>query len=152
MAKKSLLTAQLSSLLAGEHNQTANLANASALIMQTIPQLNWAGFYLYDSQTNELVLGPFQGKVACMHIAMGAGVCGTAAATKETVVVDDVHQFNGYIACDSDAQSELVIPLIKNGQVKGVFDLDAPVLGRFADQAIVDELETFCQELIKTID
>ena len=87
-----------------------------------------------------------------MHIAMGAGVCGTAAATKETVVVDDVHQFNGYIACDSDAQSELVIPLIKNGQVKGVFDLDAPVLGRFADPAIVDELETFCQELIKTID
>lgn len=151
MPEKSLLTAQLTSLLAGEHNQTANLANASALLMQSLPQINWAGFYLFDTANNELVLGPFQGKVACMHIKLGAGVCGTSAQQQQTVVVDDVHNFTGYIACDSAAQSELVIPLIKAGRLIGVLDLDAPIKNRF-DAQTVAELKDFCQLLVKTID
>lgn len=152
MTEESLLTKQLASLLAGEHNQIANLANASALLMTSLSQVNWAGFYIYDQQNNELVLGPFQGKVACMHIKMGRGVCGTAAETQKSLIVDDVQQFAGYIACDSAAQAELVIPLIKNQQLFGVLDLDSPVKGRFNDAKLVQELEEFCRVLVKTID
>lgn len=151
MIKKSLLINQLTSLLTDEHNLTANLANASALLMQSISQLNWAGFYLYDKENDELILGPFQGKVACMHIKLGQGVCGTAAANRKPVAVDDVHQFAGYIACDSEANSELVIPLIQHGNLLGVLDLDSPIYNRF-DQEITEELSEFCQVLLKTID
>ncbi len=120
---------QLSALLVGERDGLANTANMSALIFETLPDLNWAGFYFL--QGRELVLGPFQGKVACVRIALGQGVCGTAAERRETVVVADVHAFPGHIACDSASRSEIVVPLIQNGRLLGVLDLDSPVLNRF---------------------
>jgi GAF domain-containing protein len=121
----------LAALLAGEHDLIANLANTSALLFTTLPQLNWAGFYLLRSP-DELVLGPFQGKPACVRIALGRGVCGTAAATRRTVLVPNVHEFPGHIACDSASNSEIVLPLIAgNGELLGVLDLDSPVLERF---------------------
>lgn len=120
---------QLASVLHGERDWICNLANASALIMQTLPDLNWAGFYLLKG--NELVLGPFQGKVACVRIALGKGVCGTAATKRATVVVPDVHAFPGHIACDSASNSEIVVPLLHNGRLLGVLDLDSPKLNRF---------------------
>ncbi len=123
------LVSQVESLFAEEHDFIANLANFSALIYQTLPNLNWVGFYLLRG--DELVLGPFQGKVACVRIPMGNGVCGTAAQKRETIVVPDVHQFPGHIACDSASQSEVVIPLINDGQLWGVLDLDSPHLNRF---------------------
>jgi GAF domain-containing protein len=125
------LDAALAALLAGEHDLIANLANTSALLFTTLPQLNWAGFYLLRSP-DELVLGPFQGKPACVRIALGRGVCGTAAATRRTVLVPNVHEFPGHIACDSASNSEIVLPLITdNGELLGVLDLDSPVLERF---------------------
>jgi GAF domain-containing protein len=125
------LDAALAALLAGEHDLIANLANTSALLFTTLPQLNWAGFYLLRSP-DELVLGPFQGKPACVRIALGRGVCGTAAATRRTVLVLNVHEFPGHIACDSASNSEIVLPLIAgNGELLGVLDLDSPVLERF---------------------
>ena len=125
------LDAALAALLAGEHDLIANLANTSALLFTTLPQLNWAGFYLLRSP-DELVLGPFQGKPACVRIALGRGVCGTAAATRRTVLVPNVHEFPGHIACDSASNSEIVLPLIAgNGELLGVLDLDSPVLVRF---------------------
>lgn len=137
MKNDQLLLSQLTSLLAGEPSPLAILANASALINQSVSQLNWAGFYLYDQANNELVLGPFQGQVACMHIKMGTGVCGIAAQTQTTQVVADVNQYPGYISCDAAARSELVVPLVKsNGELYGVLDLDAPVLDRFDDQLV----------------
>ena len=120
---------QLSALLVGERDGLANTANMSALIYETLPDLNWAGFYFL--QGRELVLGPFQGKVACVRIALGQGVCGTAAERRETVVVADVHAFPGHIACDAASRSEIVVPLIQNGRLLGVLDLDSPVLNRF---------------------
>lgn len=137
MKNNQLLLNQLTSLLAGEPSPLAILANASALINQSVSQLNWAGFYLYDQANNELVLGPFQGQVVCMHIKMGTGVCGTAAQTQTTQVVADVSQYPGYISCDAAARSELVVPLVKsNGELYGVLDLDAPVPDRFDDQLV----------------
>ena len=140
------LDAALAALLAGEHDLIANLANTSALLFTTLPQLNWAGFYLLRSP-DELVLGPFQGKPACVRIALGRGVCGTAAAARRTVLVPNVHEFPGHIACDSASNSEIVLPLINNnGELLGVLDLDSPLLGRFDEQdqrgleAIVDIL------------
>ncbi|MFZ9479158.1 MAG: GAF domain-containing protein [Steroidobacteraceae bacterium] len=125
------LDAALAALLAGEHDLIANLANTSALLFTTLPQLNWAGFYLLRSP-DELVLGPFQGKPACVRIALGRGVCGTAAATRRTVLVPNVHEFPGHIACDSASNSEIVLPLINNnGELLGLLDLDSPVLERF---------------------
>jgi GAF domain-containing protein len=125
------LDAALAALLAGEHDLIANLANTSALLFNTLPQLNWAGFYLLRSP-DELVLGPFQGKPACVRIALGRGVCGTAAATRRTILVPNVHEFPGHIACDSASNSEIVLPLIAgNGELLGVLDLDSPVLERF---------------------
>jgi L-methionine (R)-S-oxide reductase len=123
------LLSALDALTAGEPDPIANMANASALIWQYLPDLNWAGFYrLLD---DELVLGPFQGKAACIRIAMGKGVCGTAAATCETQLVADVHAFPGHIACDAASRSELVVPIVRDGRVLGVLDLDSPEVARF---------------------
>ncbi len=123
------LPRQLDGLLHGERDAIANLANASALIFQSLPDLNWAGFYL--EKGGELVLGPFQGRTACVRIAFGQGVCGTAVSQARTQLVPDVHAFPGHIACDSASASELVVPLIVGGDVRGVLDLDSPRLARF---------------------
>jgi len=123
------LAEQLAALLAGEADRIANAANMAALIYHGLPDLNWAGFYFRRGA--ELVLGPFQGKPACVRIAIGRGVCGTAAARAATVVVPDVHDFPGHIACDPVSRSELVVPLIEGGRVSGMLDLDSPLLARF---------------------
>ncbi|GFE79719.1 diguanylate cyclase [Steroidobacter agaridevorans] len=123
------LVEELRSLVAGEPDWIANLANSAALIYHSLPDLNWAGFYLLKD--GELVVGPFQGKPACVRIAMGKGVCGTAAAQRTTQVVRDVHEFPGHIACDSASNSEIVVPMIRNGELLGVLDLDSPKLARF---------------------
>ena len=128
-----LILQQLSALLAGEHQSITIMANTSALVNQVVSQLNWVGFYLYDHDKDDLFLGPFQGNVACMHIKPGHGVCGTAAQHRHMVNVEDVSRFPGYISCDADAQSELVVPLVKDGKLIGIFDIDAPVKGRFDD-------------------
>ena len=125
------LHAQLASLFAGERNGIANSANAAAALFQALPDLNWAGFYFL--QGSELVLGPFQGKVACVRIGLGTGVCGTAALRRATVVVPDVHAFAGHIACDAASRSEIVVPLIGAGRLVGVLDLDSPSPSRFDD-------------------
>lgn len=152
MTELSLLNEQISALLTDEHSAIANLANASALINESVPDLNWTGFYLYNSQSNQLDLGPFQGKVACMHIELGKGVCGVAASTKKTQIVDDVSKFASYIACDSAAKSELVVPMLKeDGSLYGVLDLDAPILSRF-DQSFADQMNEFAKRLMSTID
>ena len=119
-------------LLAGEDDVTANLANAAAAIYHGLPALNWAGFYLLHGP--DLMLGPFQGKPACVRIPLGKGVCGTAAQQRRSVLVPDVHAFPGHIACDSDSVSELVVPLIRDETLIGVLDLDSPVLARFDAQ------------------
>jgi GAF domain-containing protein len=123
------LLAQAKSLFEGERDATANAANLSALLFHSLPGLNWAGFYWMKS--GGLVLGPFQGKPACVRIAVGKGVCGTAVAQRRTQIVDDVHAFPGHIACDSASESEVVIPLITHGEVIGVLDLDSPARARF---------------------
>lgn len=145
------INTQLAALLENETNLIANLANASALLNDSVDQLNWTGFYLFDPQENELVLGPFQGHPACMHIAMNKGVCGQSAAQRQTLAVDDVTKFPGYISCDAAARSELVIPLIKNQQLLGVLDLDAPVEKRF-DANLQAGIQSFVDELIKHLD
>ena len=134
------LAAQLGALLAGERDPIANAANMAALISHGLPDLTWAGFYF--RQDGELVLGPFQGKPACVRIPHGKGVCGKAAARAATVLVPDVHQFPGHIACDPVSRSELVVPLIEDGAVTGVLDLDSPLVGRFdeIDQAGCEQL------------
>lgn len=126
------LAAQLEALIAEEPNVYANLSNASALLNQFFDRINWVGFYLKDGA--ELVLGPFQGLPACIRIPFGRGVCGTAAETKETMVVPDVHAFPGHIACDAASRSEIVVPLVKDGEVYGVLDIDSPELNRFTQQ------------------
>jgi L-methionine (R)-S-oxide reductase len=125
------LVAQLRAMLTGERDWLANFANTAALIFQTLPDLNWAGFYLTRSE--ELVLGPFQGKPACVRIAHGRGVCGGAVAQRRSLVVTDVHAFPGHIACDAASRSELVVPLVLGEEIIGVLDLDSPVPGRFDD-------------------
>jgi L-methionine (R)-S-oxide reductase len=129
MATYRQLHEQMSALFAGERNGLANAANMSALLYEALPNVNWVGFYFV--QGRELVLGPFQGKVACVRIALGQGVCGTAAERRETVIVPDVHAFPGHIACDAASRSEIVVPLIQNGRLLGVLDLDSPQLARF---------------------
>jgi len=126
------LAAQLRSLLEGERDFIANAANLSSLLYHSLPDLNWAGFYLHKD--GELVLGPFQGQPACVRIALGKGVCGTAAAARQTILVDNVNEFPGHIACDSASNSELVVPLIDQGKLIGVLDLDSPSLARFDDE------------------
>jgi GAF domain-containing protein len=126
------LKAQLAGLFAEERDGLANAANAAAVLYHGLPDLNWAGFYFLRS--GDLVLGPFQGKVACVRIALGSGVCGTAATRREVVLVPDVHAFPGHIACDPNSRSEIVIPLVQQGQLLGVLDLDSPSLARFDDE------------------
>jgi GAF domain-containing protein len=128
----SQLALQLKSLLDGERDFIANTANFSSLLFHSLPDLNWAGFYLLKD--GELVLGPFQGKPACVRIAIGKGVCGTAAEQRQTILVDNVHEFPGHIACDSDSNSEIVVPLIKDRKLVGVLDLDSPSFARFDDE------------------
>jgi GAF domain-containing protein len=125
------LAQQLTGLLAGEKHRIANAANAAALIYGALSDVNWVGFYFLEA--GELVVGPFQGKPACVRIAMGRGVCGTAAQSRRTVAVPDVHAFPGHIACDSASRSEIVVPLIRDGELLGVLDIDSPRLARFDD-------------------
>ena len=135
------LAAQLEGLLHGEDDPIANAANLSALIYEQVPDLNWAGFYFLRSP-DELVLGPFQGMVAWVRFAVGMGVCGSAVAERQTILVPDVHTFPDHIACDAASRSELVVPLVRNGEVFGVLDLDSPLPGRFdaEDQAGFERL------------
>ncbi|WP_068826498.1 GAF domain-containing protein [Pseudomonas sp. BMS12] len=135
-----LLAAQLEALLADERDFIANAAQFAALLFHELEGLNWAGFYLARSE--ELVLGPFQGKVACVRIPFARGVCGAAARTRQTQRIEDVHAFPGHIACDSASNSELVVPLVKEGRLIGVLDLDSPSLARFSaqDQVGIEEL------------
>lgn len=134
------LLQQLSALLGGERDPIANAANVSALLFEMVPDLNWAGFYFLRGGA-ELVLGPFQGKAACVRIPVGRGVCGTAVERKHSILVEDVHAFPGHIACDAASRSELVVPLIHDGVVLGVLDLDSPLAGRFDadDQAAMEK-------------
>jgi GAF domain-containing protein len=140
-----LVIKQLQALLAGETNTVANLANASALLNQFLTDVNWVGFY--TTEENELVLGPFQGLPACVRIPFGKGVCGTAAQNRLTERVADVHQFPGHIACDAASQSEIVIPMVKNGELLGVLDIDSPIKNRF-DEIDQKYLEAFVETLI----
>ncbi|MDM3884508.1 GAF domain-containing protein [Pseudomonas sp. BCRC 81390] len=142
-----LLAAQVQALFADERDFIANAAQFSAFLFNQVDDLNWAGFYL--NRNEELVLGPFQGQVACVRIPFSKGVCGAAAATRQTQRVDDVHAFPGHIACDSASNSELVIPLVKEGRLIGVLDLDSPKVGRFseADQAGLERLATIFLQL-----
>lgn len=126
------LNTELKSLVEGVGHPIANLANASALLFETLDRLNWAGFYIMED--GQLVLGPFQGKVACIEIKVGRGVCGTAVAEDKVQRVDDVHLFKGHIACDGASNSEIVIPLHKEGKIFGVLDIDSPVLARFTEE------------------
>ncbi len=123
------LARSLESLIAGEPDPIANLANAAALVWEALPEINWAGFYL--ARGGELVLGPFQGRPACVRIPFGKGVCGTAATSRKTVVVEDVNRFPGHIACDAASRSEIVVPLLCGDRLAGVLDVDAPRVGRF---------------------
>lgn len=136
---------QLAALLEGETNKIANLSNASALLNQFLERINWVGFYLVEH--SELVLGPFQGLPACIRIPMGQGVCGTAAEKRTSVVVKDVNTFSGHIACDPQSQSEVVIPMIKDGELLGVLDIDSPEAGRF-DELDKTYLEKFVTALL----
>lgn len=139
-----MILSQLRSLTEGVPYAVTNLANASALLYQTLPDLNWAGFYLYTD--GQLVLGPFQGKTACTVIPMDKGVCGAAASRGETLVVPDVHAFPGHIACDSASRSEIVVPIYVEGSLYGVLDIDSPIPNRFsADDQVL--LESFVQIL-----
>ena len=138
------LAASLAALLEGETDALANLANASGLLAQALDRINWCGFYLLRG--GELVLGPFQGKPACVRIRMGEGVCGTAASRRETLVVPDVFAFPGHIACDEASRSEIVVPIVVSGRVVGVLDVDAPETARF-DEEDREGLERFVETL-----
>jgi L-methionine (R)-S-oxide reductase len=149
------LRTQLAALFEGEREGLANAANMSALLFQSLPDLNWVGFYFLRGR--ELSLGPFQGKVACVRIALGSGVCGTAAERRETIIVADVHAFEGHIACDAASNSEIVLPLIQNGRLLGVLDLDSPLVARFDQEdriglnAAVDLLLE-CSDMARLVD
>src|ERR1043165_5238214 len=142
------LAAQLSSMLAGERDLIANAANFSSLLFHALPDLNWAGFYFVKN--GELVLGPFQGQPACVRIKIGQGVCGAGAAKCETVIVANVHEFPGHIACDSASNSEIVVPLMKEGRIIGVLDLDSPMLSRF-DREDAAGLEQLVKILLSSV-
>ena len=146
--KYTQLSTQLDALLTGEKNLIANLSNASALLNQFFDRINWVGFYLMED--DELVLGPFQGLPACVRIQLGRGVCGTAVVNKESIIVPDVHAFPGHIVCDAASRSEIVIPIIKEGRVLGVLDIDSPELERFSEIDRVG-LEEVVKVLIKHI-
>ncbi|SOC39235.1 GAF domain-containing protein [Salinicoccus kekensis] len=129
-----MLNKTLESLLEDETNRIANLSNASSLLNQTLKDINWAGFYLYDEESDQLVLGPFQGLPACVRIDNGKGVCGTAFRGNDVFVVDNVHEFPGHIACDANSNSEIVVPIYKDGEPIGVLDIDSPVFDRFSEE------------------
>ncbi|MDM5180040.1 GAF domain-containing protein [Massilia sp. DJPM01] len=151
----SLLARQVSSILDGERDLTANASQFAALVYSTIPDLNWAGFYLLRPGKKEgaleLLVGPFQGKVACARIPLGRGVCGTSAQERRTIVVADVHAFAGHIACDSASNAEIVIPLLKDGQLYGVFDIDSPLPDRFSEEDRIG-LEAMVQAFLDATD
>ncbi|WP_108471760.1 GAF domain-containing protein [Rhodanobacter thiooxydans] len=143
------LVQQARGILAGERDLIANAANFSALVYHSLAQVNWAGFYLYDG--TELVVGPFQGKPACIRIALGRGVCGTAAQTRQTQLVRDVNAFAGHIACDAASQSEIVVPLVKaDGSLLGVWDVDSPVTDRF-DEDDRAGMEALCAVFMASV-
>ena len=135
----------LSSLLEGEHDMIANMANTSAVLYEFLSDINWAGFYLYKN--NELILGPFQGKTACIRIPLGRGVCGTAAQNDQVLRVHNVHEFEGHIACDSASNSEIVLPIHDGDDVIGVLDIDSPLVGRFSE-----EDEEGLKEIVKVLE
>ena len=139
-----ILTEQGKALVEGIPYRIANLSNLSALIWQTLEEINWAGFYLLED--GALILGPFQGKPACIRIPVGKGVCGTAAMEDRTIRVEDVHQFPGHIACDCDSRSEIVVPLHRDGKLMGVLDIDSPVTARFTE-ADQEGLEAFVKAM-----
>lgn len=143
------LDAQLKALLGDERNFIANAANMSALVYQGLPDINWAGFYLFKE--GQLVLGPFQGKPACVRIMIGKGVCGAAAIDLRIMVVEDVHEFPGHIACDAASRSEVVVPIVKDGRFVGVFDVDSPVKGRF-DKEDGKGMERFVETFVELTD
>ncbi|CAH8705375.1 GAF domain-containing protein [Paenibacillus thiaminolyticus] len=146
-----LLHKQLLALIEGEPNLIANLANASALLWQGLKDINWAGFYLMDESKEELVLGPFQGLPACIRIPLGRGVCGTAAQERRTLVVPDVHAFPGHIACDAASRSEIVVPMMKDGRLVGVLDIDSPLTDRFQEpdrEALEKMVEALMKEAV----
>ncbi len=142
------LLSQLRSLLSGQRDRIANAANLAALLFHELDDVNWVGFYFL--QNDQLMVGPFQGLPACVSIPMGRGVCGTAAATQRVQRVHDVHEFDGHVACDVNSRSEIVIPLIRNGKVLGVLDVDSPSPGRFDedDQALLSEIARIYLESI----
>ncbi|MGY6272986.1 GAF domain-containing protein [Achromobacter denitrificans] len=142
------LAAQARALLEGEHDRIANAANLSALAYQALPGLNWAGFYFFDG--TELVLGPFQGKPACVRIPLDRGVCGAAASQRQTQLVPDVHAFAGHIACDAASRSEIVVPLVLDGKLIGVWDVDSPVPDRF-DEDDRKGMEALCAVFLASL-
>lgn len=144
---QTLVLKQLEGLIKDEDNWIANLSNASALLNETLDEINWVGFYLWEEETEQLVLGPFQGKVACIRIDSGKGVCGTSFERKETVLVPDVNEFPGHIVCDAASQSEIVVPLIVDGKAIGVLDVDAPIKNRFGEEE-KEMLEAFVEVLL----
>ena len=141
-----MINKTLLSLIKDETDTIANLSNSAALLYHSLDDINWAGFYLFKEE--QLILGPFQGKPACIRIQMGKGVCGTAAIKRETVVVKDVHEFPGHIACDEASASEIVVPMVKDGKLIGVLDVDSPVIGRFSETD-KDGLEEFVAILLE---
>ncbi|WP_026521365.1 GAF domain-containing protein [Butyrivibrio sp. VCB2001] len=149
MTDYKLLAAQIRSLAEDEPNYIPVMSNASALLYENMEDLNWAGFYIMNK--GSLMLGPFQGKVACIRIELGKGVCGTAAQSNETQLVKDVHQFPGHIACDSASNSEIVVPIHSEGKVVAVLDIDSPSLSRF-DENDKEGLEQFVKALEETVD
>ncbi|AOX18962.1 GAF domain-containing protein [Kozakia baliensis] len=142
------LVATVNSVVGAEPDLIANMANISAMIFEAMPDLNWAGFYLWKEE--QLVLGPFQGRVACTRIPLGKGVCGAVARDRETLVVPDVHEFPGHIACDAASASEIVVPILAGDQLIGVLDIDSPVKGRFSSEDRV-RLEEIVKILVQTI-
>jgi L-methionine (R)-S-oxide reductase len=144
------LAASLRALLDGERDLVANAANMAALLYWSLRDLNWAGFYLVEPERGDLLLGPFQGKPACVRIPIGRGVCGAAAQRRETVVVRDVHAFPGHIACDSASNSEVVVPIVRDGRLLGVLDLDSPLHARF-DAADARGLEALVRILVESL-
>jgi L-methionine (R)-S-oxide reductase len=142
------LALELAGLLSGEPDPIANAANTAALIFDALPDINWAGFYFL--KRDELVVGPFQGKPACVRIALGKGVCGAAAAQRRTIVVPDVHEFPGHIACDAASRSEIVVPLIVGERLVGVLDIDSPRIARF-DQGDAEGLEQLARVFLTSL-
>ena len=141
-----MLKKEVNALICGVPYEIANLANVSAALWQAMENINWVGFYRMES--GKLVLGPFQGKPACIEIPVGRGVCGTAVAQKKTILVEDVHHFPGHIACDSASNSEIVVPILKNGEVYGVLDIDSPYFARFTleDQRELEEIASILEK------